>query len=488
MYRVIILLSLIALLVVATYLLLAGEPYLSWFGLCLIPIFWAGYLFGFRFAALCSLVATLFAFWYLLSSPKDWLWLVVVAGGFGLAIFLTHQLAQISEGYRNTFRTKLNGVNRSYKKFKNKDEKVVATCLRLDQDVAQIVSLYQVTKDMGGSLGYSDIFAIFSGALRKTFDFERSKLILLDETKRPASIERIYQISKGQAPGVPEVPSGERGRAAILARELRVAPVEVNQENFDRKLAKALFEAREPIVITTFEVVPRGVGLILPEEVGSIIACPLTVEGKITAVVTMENFKGEVYDKFLILAGQLALEIKKVRLYEKVQELAIVDGLTGVYLRRHFLERYDKELKRSKRHGFNLSFFMVDIDNFKRYNDKYGHLVGDVALQEVAEILKNSIRTVDLVCRYGGEEFAVILPQTDKEGALQVAERIRWAADNHRFKAYDQVTKVTVSIGVATFPEDAKDMDELIERADEAMYKAKKKGRNRVVIYKKGRK
>ncbi len=464
MYRIIIVLSLIALLVLATYLLLAGKPYLLWFGLCLIPIFWGGYLFGFRFAILNLSVATLFAFVYLLLSPKDWLWLSVAACGFGLTIPLTHQLAQISKGYRDTFRAKLDEVNRSYRKLEDKDKKIVATCARLDQDVAQIASLYQVTKDMGGSLGFSDIFAIFSEALRETFDFARSKLILVDETKRPVPIERIYQIPKGQA------------------------PVEVEPQNFDRRLTKVLFEAREPIAITPLEVLPRGVELILPEEVESIIACPLTVEDRIIAAVTMENFKGEVYDKFLILAGQLTLEIKKARLYKTVQELAIVDGLTGVYVRRHFLERYDEELKRSKRHRFNLSFFMVDIDNFKRYNDKYGHPAGDVALHEVAEILKNSIRKVDLVCRYGGEEFALILPQTDKEGALQVAERIRWAADNHRFRVYDRMTRVTVSIGVATFPEDAKKMDELTDRADEAMYRAKQKGRNRVVAYKRGRK
>ncbi len=465
MYRLIVTLALVILSGLATYLLIQEAPYLLIFGFSIIPIFLARYVSNFRFSMSLCLVALSFAFLFFVLSPKDWPWLLTSILGFNLAIPLAHQLIKIEKWYRDLWKEKLGEAQRPYKKLKDEERKVIAINTRLDQDVTEIADLYQVTREMGESLGFSEIFAILGGVLRKTFDFERSKLLLIDESKRPVGIEKVLQIQKERASLVNELPV----------------------QNFDRRLIKVLGEERGPIIISPIESLPQGVNLVLPSAVKSLIAAPLIIEDRIIAVLTMEDFKGEVYDKFLILAGQLALEIRKVRLYEAIQEMAIMDGLTKAYVRRHFLERFDEELARSKRHRLKLSFFMVDIDHFKRYNDKYGHLVGDSALQEVAEILKNSVRRVDLVCRYGGEEFALILPQTDKEGGLQVAERIRWAAENHSFKAYDKISKVTVSIGVATFPDDANQMGELIERADKAMYRAKQLGRNRVVAYKRRR-
>jgi len=135
---------------------------------------------------------------------------------------------------------------------------------------------------------------------------------------------------------------------------------------------------------------------------------------------------------------------------------------------------------------------MLDIDHFKVYNDTFGHLVGDVTLREVAKIIKESVRRVDLIARYGGEEFAIILPETTKQGGLEAAERIREAAACKRFKVYDEETRVTVSIGVASFPADMghtlteyyPDIPlELLQHADQALYQAKKEGRNRVIGY-----
>lgn len=483
MYRVGLVLSLVVVLAVSIYLMIENRPYLLLFGFCLIPIFMAGYRFrrAFLFVLFWAL-GGVFLLFLLLFRPTDWPWALGFLAGFGVVVSLAQQLNRINKEDRDLFRQRLQEDNRTQQRLRDENTKAANTNTNLTQDLTQLANLYLLTKDMVGSLSFSDIFSILIGVLKSAFEFSKSKLILIDEAKRPVGIEKIYQIET--EPGLaPEVPGEEKGKEAILAKELREMPVEVEIQNFDRRLIKALFEKRVPFVITPQESTPQDVKLPLPDEIKSIIVAPLIVEGKIMGALTMENFSADVYNRFSILADQLALEIKKVRLYETVQQLAIMDGLTKVYVRRYFLERYYEEIKRSKRHRFKLSFIMVDIDHFKRYNDTYGHLLGDVALQEVAEILKNSIRRVDLVCRYGGEEFAMLLPETDKAGAQLVAERIRWAAESHSFSAYGQLSNVTVSLGVATFPEDATSPDELIDRADEALYRAKQTGRNRVVAY-----
>jgi diguanylate cyclase (GGDEF)-like protein len=126
---------------------------------------------------------------------------------------------------------------------------------------------------------------------------------------------------------------------------------------------------------------------------------------------------------------------------------------------------------------------MTDIDYFKIYNDRYGHLVGDAILKEVSASIKENVRQIDIVGRYGGEEFCIILAETGKEEAMQAAQRIRGAIEGKLIRVYDEYIKVTVSIGASIFPEHAKDADKLIDCADQALYKAKQAGRNRVTIY-----
>jgi diguanylate cyclase (GGDEF)-like protein len=123
---------------------------------------------------------------------------------------------------------------------------------------------------------------------------------------------------------------------------------------------------------------------------------------------------------------------------------------------------------------------MADIDHFKEYNDKHGHLVGDVVLKDIAHLLKEGVREIDLVGRYGGEEFSLLLAETSKESALQVAERLRLSIEKHQFKAYDEIGKVTISLGLAAFPEDGRETESLIDKSDRALYKAKQSGRNKV--------
>ena len=188
-------------------------------------------------------------------------------------------------------------------------------------------------------------------------------------------------------------------------------------------------------------------------------------------------------DKVMILSHQFALALRRVVLYQKIERIAIHDNLTGVYTRRYLLERFEEEIRRAQMRKINLSFLMLDVDYFKNFNDQYGHLTGDQILKEIGAIIKASIREIDIAGRYGGEEFCVVLPDTDNAGALWAAERIRSSVEKTSIKAYDTVVKATVSIGVATFPLHGSLRDELLDKADWALYRAKKSGRNRVSAF-----
>ena len=152
-------------------------------------------------------------------------------------------------------------------------------------------------------------------------------------------------------------------------------------------------------------------------------------------------------------------------------DLAVRDGLTGLFNRRYFNELVNVEVNRVKRFPTALSLLMLDIDNFKNYNDTQGHQAGDELLKSAAKVFKNSVRAVDIVSRYGGEEFVIILPQADKKAATIIAERLRVQLSLY--------LPTTVSIGIATLPDDASEVEQLIEKADGALYQAKKTGKNK---------
>ena len=218
----------------------------------------------------------------------------------------------------------------------------------------------------------------------------------------------------------------------------------------------------------------------------SIIAGPLMEERKVIGILRLEhshpyNYTSEDLRILDILCDLGAVSLENANFYKQTLDLAITDGLTGLYLRRYFLDRLKEELSRSLRNAVDCSLLMIDIDNFKNYNDRYGHSAGDIVLKTLSKVLRRFV-TTGISARYGGEEFAVILPETSKIEAKRIADGIRNAIKKETIELRRIKTNVTVSIGGATFPEDALLQDELILKADERLYMAKRQGKDRVWI------
>ena len=174
-------------------------------------------------------------------------------------------------------------------------------------------------------------------------------------------------------------------------------------------------------------------------------------------------------------------KVIEISIYERTERSAITDGLTGLYNHAYFLQALRREIQRSKRHDLKTSVAMFDLDDFKKLNDTRGHLEGDRVLMKAAALIKETLREIDIPARYGGEEFAVILPETSASGAFVVAERIRRRTEDH-FRKKRGGPRVTVSGGVAAYPEDAEILDDLIRRADEGLYRSKAAGKNRITL------
>lgn len=254
--------------------------------------------------------------------------------------------------------------------------------------------------------------------------------------------------------------------------------------------AAVLFGWRESVLTSVtaallyaFAVGPDGSAWLAVGLRGAFFVLVGALAGYLADAVKRERLEREASIELL---EELRVAHENLRAYaEEIGRLAVTDGLTKLYNHTYFQQRLDEEVKRAERYCFPMVLLMIDIDNFKEYNDTHGHMAGNGLLKELSALLKGSVREVDIVARYGGEEFTVTLPETDGPAGLIAAERIRRQVEEHPFVGEAQLKsgRVTVSIGAAAYPTAAADRTELIERADQAMYAAKRDGRNRVVLY-----
>jgi diguanylate cyclase (GGDEF)-like protein len=401
----------------------------------------------------CSVLLSLFIFIFGIKRISYETTLFVLF--FNAIPFITEKFRRNFNTYKFRIRTELESVRKIYDGLMQMDKEQLESNLEIERKMQQVSSLYEISKDMSTCLTFEDIFNIFSSVLKKSFRFRLARLVLLKGPKD--AVESVYEIELGRS-------------------YAKVAP-----DNFDSEIIDIVFQAQKKILINLQEDSPFLRRLSVIKNFETLIAIPLISEKKITGVLYIENISRIYFENFLILSGQFAIQLQKVILYKKVQEMAITDSLTEVSTRRYFLERFGGEIRRSMRRKSSMSFLMIDLDYFKEKNDKFGHLVGDVILKEIAKILKSNLREIDIIGRYGGEEFGVVLAGIGKEGALQAAERLRSSIEHSVFKAYDEKVSITISIGVSSFPEDGIDENTLIESADRALYKAKEDGRNRVM-------
>ncbi|MBI4549926.1 MAG: GGDEF domain-containing protein [Candidatus Omnitrophica bacterium] len=341
----------------------------------------------------------------------------------------------------------------------------------MSRQLAEIINLYDLAKELNDCLGYEQLVEELRERVFRDLAFKRAILLVFAGEADPPSVVRRFTI--------------------LESGGIEDSQMKSDLSALEKKAILTVYEKKEIILFRESSELDNS--WFADETIDFPLAIfPLVVQDRVIAVFLVQGGSEDDLPKFQVVASQLALHVKKIKLYDTVRELSIVDGLTHVFVRRHFIERFEEEIKRSIRHGFKLAVLMLDIDHFKSYNDTHGHLVGDVTLREVAQVVLGGVRRVDIVGRYGGEEFGIVLPETDKKGGFEVAERIRSAVAKKKFRAYDEETKVTVSIGVAAFPEDVEGgagdtyrsdlILELLKKADEALYQAKEEGRNRVVV------
>jgi diguanylate cyclase (GGDEF)-like protein len=342
---------------------------------------------------------------------------------------------------------------REYDSIVNELEGIERRGRGIENELIRISRLYEVTKKLAPALKIEDLLDALFGFLEENFKFEITHLLTFNKKKffrgisKSVSDENYYKDAEKIL---------DYEMVVDYTRQQESKPFFINRDE-------------EPRLFDSMKV-----------RSGTFMVFPLFVGDELCAILAIEGASKSSYGRFRILISQIALEFRKVELYEQVQELSIIDGLTEVYLRRYLMDRLREEVDRASRLGLTFSIGMVDVDHFKECNDKYGHLVGDAVLKKIAERLKGSVREVDMIARYGGEEFCIALPETTKKLALAVAERLRKSIESEKIKAFDEEARVTVSVGISTYPEDGEDVESLIEKADTALYKAKRQGRNAV--------
>lgn len=328
---------------------------------------------------------------------------------------------------------------------------------RLDEKIQEVSVLYQATQMIASELQLQGLLEMAIDATSEITEVASASIWLYEEEKS----QFVLKVHRGAEGSMPEELSIERSR---LAREIiqRKEPVRA------RYAADAVLEPDQSADLACFG--------------ASFVAVPILHGGEFLGMMHLcqksndKDFSERDLRLTTVFAVQLGAAVKNAKLYEQ----AITDGMTKLYLHRYFKQKLYEELKRAERYNRPLSVVMIDIDYFKRFNDTYGHQLGDEVLKRVANTLRKSVRTHDLAARYGGEEFALILPDTDLTGAITVAERIRRAVEIDYLEHEHQTIKVTVSLGVSLFPEHAGEVETLIKAADQALYISKEGGRNRV--------
>jgi len=359
----------------------------------------------------------------------------------------------------NNLKNQLSGLQKKYLEIEEINK-------NLNERLMELYSLYQVSLALSLTLDLEEILKSIKKMFRKTFQVDQYSIMLLDDSS---------------------------GRLKIISSFGLPKPVrESNKYEFGSNIFGKTIEIEELVYApdvehdSDYNFFPN-----IKESSGSFVSIPLKSEKKHSiGVINLyrkqtNSFSKQELSLLVKVAEQIAKVIDKTLLYKHTKELSITDELTGLYNRRYFNQRFEREVLRAKRYKRPLTAIMIDIDYFKSYNDINGHILGDEVLKKVAVLLERNIRKADILARFGGEEFVVLLPEIDKEHSYQVAEKLRRTIENNSFPEERKLPnkKITISLGVSTLLEDTYSAQELLDFADKALYEAKRLGKNMVVAY-----
>ncbi|HEY9069894.1 MAG TPA: diguanylate cyclase [Candidatus Ozemobacteraceae bacterium] len=329
----------------------------------------------------------------------------------------------------------------------------------LDYRITQLSTLYEVGKAISSILDFTQLQHMILETVVRVIKAEKGSLMLLDDSEKTLSI--------GVAVGLAE----------NVQRETRIG--------IGEPVAGWVVESGQPLFVEDVEsdhaflAIKKG-----HIQRGTLMSVPLKAKEKLLGVLNVSrsvphSFSQKDFELFLNLSNQAAIAIENARLYR----YAVTDEMTRLYNHRYFQQRLDEELLRADRYESRVSLIILDVDHFKKFNDTYGHPEGDRVLKTVARLIEKNVREVDIPARYGGEEFVVICPEKDGDGAMVPANRIRTAIEEFDFRINGQHVPITVSLGVASYPDQARTKGELVISSDTALYYSKENGRNRASLF-----
>ncbi|MFB0525997.1 MAG: diguanylate cyclase [bacterium] len=337
----------------------------------------------------------------------------------------------------------------------------------------KLKDINEITEAMRSTMELGQVLGLIMRDIRKELDFDQVFLYRFEEVSNKKLLKCIaYPGAIESEKGISRFNISIEERPGIISLSIKERKPYIVED------ARADSRVEPPIInelkLKSFAVIPI---VVKNEPLGSLIVS----QSKLKRKITEEDFA-----PLLLFANQVGIAIENAKLHKETKELTRVDELTQVYNQREFQRRLPEDIELTRRYAHFLSLAMLDIDDFKHYNDANGHLAGDTVLKQLSQILTGNLRRTDAPFRYGGEEFAVILPATSREGALIILEKVRKEVENFPFEQREKQPggNVTVSIGIATYPIDTKKAEDLVNCADKALYRAKAMGKNKTCLYK----